>query len=61
MKIHILKLCCNADWLIEVDLWRLQSRCVECSYEHQVVKFDFTADLTGTGNRSGVVISWLCF
>jgi len=23
--------------------------------------FDFTADLTGTGNRSGVVISWLCF
>ena len=24
---------------------------------HQLVKFDFTADLTGTGNRSGVVIS----
>jgi len=23
----------------------------------QLVKFDFTADLTGTGNRSGVVIS----
>ena len=25
-------------------------------WSHQVVKFDFTADLTGTGNRSGVVI-----
>jgi len=24
---------------------------------HQLVKFDFTADLTGTGNRSRVVIS----
>jgi len=24
---------------------------------YQLVKFDFTADLTGTGNRSGVVIS----
>ena len=24
---------------------------------HQLVKFDFTADLTGTGKRSGVVIS----
>jgi len=23
---------------------------------HQLVKYDFTADLTGTGNRSGVVI-----
>ena len=30
-------------------------------WSHQVVKFDFTADLTGTGNRSGVVISRLCF
>jgi len=26
-------------------------------WSHQLVKFDFTADLTGTGNRSGVVIS----
>ena len=26
-------------------------------WSHQVVKFDFTANLTGTGNRSGVVIS----
>jgi len=25
-------------------------------WSHQVVKFDFTADLTGTENRSGVVI-----
>jgi len=24
---------------------------------HQLVEFDFTADLTGTGNRSGVVIN----
>jgi len=24
---------------------------------HQLVKFDCTADLTGTGNRSGVVIT----
>jgi len=28
-------------------------------WSHQLVKFDFTADLTGTGNRSGVVISCL--
>jgi len=26
-------------------------------WSHQVVKFDFTADVTGTGNRSGAVIS----
>ena len=26
-------------------------------WSHQVVKFDFTADMTGIGNRSGVVIS----
>jgi len=25
-------------------------------WQHQVVKFDFTADLTGTGNRSEEVI-----
>jgi len=28
-------------------------------WSHQLVKFDFTANLTGTGNRSGVDISWL--
>jgi len=25
-------------------------------WSHKVVKYDFTADLTGTGNRSGLVI-----
>jgi len=25
-------------------------------WQHQIVKFDFTADLTGTGNRSEEVI-----
>ena len=25
-------------------------------WQHQLVKFDFTADLTGTGNRSEEVI-----
>jgi len=29
-------------------------------WQHQVVKFDFTADLTGTGNRSEVVIKIYC-
>ena len=27
-------------------------------WSHELVKFDFTADLTGTGNRSGVVMMW---
>ena len=30
-------------------------------WKHQSVKFDFTADLTGTGNRSEEVIKWYCF
>jgi len=29
-------------------------------WQHQLVKFDFTADLTGTGNRSEEVIKWYC-
>ena len=28
--------------------------------QQQLVKFDFTADLTGTENRSGEVIKWYC-
>ena len=30
-------------------------------WKHQSVKFDFTADLAGTGNRSEEVIKWYCF
>jgi len=30
--------------------------CLSQFWSHQVVKFDFTADLTGTGNQSEVVI-----
>ena len=30
-------------------------------WKHQSVKFDFTADLTGTGNRSEEVIQCYCF
>jgi len=29
-------------------------------WQHQLVKFDFTDDLTGTGNRSEKVIKWYC-
>jgi len=30
--------------------------CLDKFWQHQLVKFDFTADLTGTGNRSEEVI-----
>ena len=30
--------------------------CLDKFWQHQSVKFDFTADLTGTGNRSEEVI-----
>jgi len=29
-------------------------------WQHQLVKFDFAADLSGTGNRSEEVIKWYC-
>ena len=34
--------------------------CIDKFWQHQLVKFDFTADLTGTGNRSEEVIEWYC-
>ena len=30
--------------------------CLDKFWQHQLVKFDFTANLTGTGNRSDEVV-----
>jgi len=38
-----------------VDACTVKAR-LDKFWQHQLVKFDFTADLTGTGNRSEVVI-----
>ena len=35
--------------------------CLDKFWKHQSVKFDFTADLTGTRNQSEEVIKWYCF
>ena len=34
--------------------------CLDEFWQYQLVKFDFTADLTGTGNWSEEVIKWYC-
>jgi len=46
--------CGNSDIPIKNDT-------VAENWKHQSVKFDFTSDLTGTGNRSEEVIKWYCF
>jgi len=46
-----------ASWYRTVDAFKAP---LDNFWQHQLVKFDFTADLTGTGNRSEEVIKLYC-